>query len=89
MVLKSRGALKVVWRSGKYLRCSFGKDQGKAPEPCREDASGPRGVGSGGRQEERQARFSRPLDLCGEDAETLGNLSGPRDWGWGGEEAGG
>lgn len=50
MVLRTRVTLKVVWRSGKHLRRSFGKGNGKAQEPGRQDASGPRGVGGSGRQ---------------------------------------
>lgn len=61
MVLRSRVTLKVVWRSGKHLRRSFGKGNGKAQEPGREDASGPRGVGGSGQQKRGRPGSRGPL----------------------------
>lgn len=82
VVLRSRGTVKVVWRSGKHLRCSFGKGQGKAQKAGREDASGSRGVGVGGRQEEGQAGLPRALDFSGgDDAETPGTFPAPGEVG--------
>lgn len=74
MELRSRGALKVVWRSSEQLMWFSLKGHGKASDSYEEDDFWPRGTVSG---RKRQARFSRsPASTKGEDSD-LRNLPSP------------